>query len=86
MVRFSDKIKSCEIAFRRYHNIMLEIRTALRSGEYDDQLLLNTVKIYDEMINDSCPPITNRFTKKYDKHFTKKNNKLKSRGKDHVFI
>ena len=41
LVKYSDKVKSCEIAFRHYQNIMLEIRTVLRSGQYDDQILLN---------------------------------------------
>ena len=76
MKNYKKKIEMTKIAFTTYEKILVELRSALRGDTFDKDLFIDKIKVIDEMIVDQTP-LTDKFTKKYDRKFMIENlNKL----------
>ena len=60
-----------QIAFKTYHKVLVELRSALRGDEFNKQefivLFIERMKLIDEMIIDQTP-IADKFAKKYNRN------------------
>ena len=70
------KIEMSRIAFTTYEKVLVELRSALRGDEWDQQEFMNEVKkifrmkLIDEMIIDQTP-LADRFVSRYNKKWFK---------------
>ena len=48
-------IISCRYAYKSYRHLMIQIKTALRLGRYDQEHLVNCINNVDNYIIDTCP-------------------------------
>ena len=65
---YKRKIEMTRIAFTTYEKALVELRAALRGGEWDKQEFVDRMKLVDEMIIDQTP-IADRFFSRYEKKF-----------------
>ena len=65
---YNKKIEMAQIAFKTYHKVLVELRSALRGYEFNKQDFIERMKLIDEMIIDQTP-IADKFVKKYGKKF-----------------
>ena len=65
---YKRKIEMSRIAFTTYEKVLVELRAALRSDEFNKQEFIDRMKLIDEMIIDQTP-IADRFAKKYNRKF-----------------
>ena len=56
-------IISCKYAFQSYQHLMIQIKTALRLGQYDQEHLVNCINNVDNYIIDTGP-LVDEFKKK----------------------
>ena len=56
------------IAFTNYEKVVVELRSALRGDEFNENEFIDKMKIMDEMIIDKTPS-ADRFVKKYQKKY-----------------
>ena len=56
------------IAFTTYEKVLIELRAALRGGEWNKQEFADRMKLIDELIIDQSP-IADRFESRYEKKF-----------------
>ena len=68
---YKRKIEMTRIAFTTYEKVLVELRAALRSDEWNKQEFVDRMKLIDEMIIDQTP-IADRFENKYKNKFEKK--------------
>lgn len=66
---FSRKIETAKFAFTTYQKTLVELRSCLRGGMFNNEIFVNDMKLLDEIIIDTCP-IVDRFEKQYSKKFT----------------
>jgi len=66
---YKRKIEMCKIAYTSYEKILTVIRSFLRGLEFDDERLLDYIKMVDEIIIDMCP-LYDKSEDKYNKLFT----------------
>ena len=66
---YKKKIEMAQIAFKTYHKVLVELRSALRGDEFDKQEFIERMKLIDEMIIDQTP-IPDKFVKKYNRKYT----------------
>ena len=57
-----------QIAFKTYHKVLVELRSALRGDEFNKQEFIERMKLIDEMIIDQTP-IADKFVKKYNQKY-----------------
>ena len=70
MKNYKKKIEiiMTQIAFTTYEKVLVELRSALRGGEFNKQKFIDQMKLIDEMIIDQTP-ISDRFVKRYNKRW-----------------
>ena len=68
MKNYKKKIEMTKIAFITYEKVLVELRSALRGDEFDNDLFIDKMKVIDEMITDQTP-WADKFAKKYDKKY-----------------
>ena len=68
MKNYKKKMEMTQIAFTTYEKVLVELRSALRSDEFNKQDFIDRMKLIDEMIIDQTP-LADRFVKKYNKKF-----------------
>ena len=66
--KYKKKIEMAQIAFKTYHKVLVELRTALRGDEFNKQEFIERMKVIDEIIIDQTP-IADKFVKKYNKKY-----------------
>ena len=68
MKNYKRKAEMAKIAHLTYEKILVELRSALRGNEFDENEFLNKMKAVDEIIIDQTP-LTDRYEKKYLRKF-----------------
>ena len=68
MKNYKKKIEMSQIAFTTYEKVLVELRSALRGDEFNEQEFIDRMKLIDQMIIDQTP-IADRFAKRYDRKF-----------------
>ena len=63
---YKKKMEMAQIAFKTYHKVLVELRSALRGDEFNKQEFIERMKLTDEIIIDQTP-IADKFAKKYKK-------------------
>ena len=58
-----------QIAFKTYHKVLVELRSALRGDEFNKHEFIERMKLIDEMIIDQTP-IADKFAKKYNRKWS----------------
>ena len=66
---YKKKMEMCQIAFKTYHKVLVELRSALRRDSFNKLEFIERMKLTDEIIIDQTP-IADKFVKKYKKKFT----------------
>ena len=66
---YKRKIEKLKIAFTTYEKVLVELRSALRSDEFNKQEFIERMNLIDEMIIDQTP-IADRFASRYNKKFS----------------
>ena len=65
---YKKKIEMSQIAFTTYEKLLVELRSALRGDEFNEQEFIDRMKLIDQMIIDQTP-IADRFAKRYNRKF-----------------
>ena len=65
---YERNIEMCKFAYTSYEKILTDIRSFLRGLEFDDERILDYIKVVDEIIIDMCP-LYDKFEDKYNKLF-----------------
>ena len=68
MKNYRKKIEMSQIAFTTYEKVLVELRSALRGDEFNEQEFIDRMKLIDQMIIDQTP-IADRFAKRYNRKF-----------------
>ena len=63
---YKKKMEMCQIAFKTYQKVLVELRSALRGDSFNKQDFIERMKLTDEMIIDQTP-IADKYVKKYKK-------------------
>ena len=53
------KIESCKYAYTSYQKILHKIKYIARSGNFDERQLFTEMSLTNDIVCDSCPPISN---------------------------
>ena len=61
MKNYKKKIEMRKIAFTTYEKVLVELRSALRGDDFDNNEFIDKMKITDEMIIDQTP-LAGRFS------------------------
>ena len=59
------KIQNCQYAFQSYNHLLILIKDAMRSGEFDRDTLSNSMNNIDNYVTDNSP-IVDKYLKLYD--------------------
>ena len=54
---YKRKIEMCTFAYKTYQKVLLDLRTALRRGLFDENDFLKESNILDDTITDFCPSV-----------------------------
>ena len=65
---YKRKIERTRIAFTNYEKVLVELRSALRGDDFNEEEFVDRMKLIDEMIIDQTP-IADRFVSRYEKKF-----------------
>ena len=57
-----------KIAFTTYDKVLVELRSAMRGDEFDEDQFIDKMKMVDAMIIDQTP-LADKFVKKYDRKY-----------------
>ena len=68
MKNYKKKIEMSQIAFTTYEKVLVELRSALRGDEFNEQEFIDRMKLIDQMIIDQTS-IADRFAKRYNRKF-----------------
>ena len=71
MKNYKKKIEMTKIAFTTYDKVLVELRSALRGDELDEEQFIDKMKVIDEMIIDQTP-LADKYAKFYAKLYDKK--------------
>ena len=66
MKNYKKKIEMLKIAFTTYDKVLVELRSALRGDEFDEDQFTDKMKLVDKMIIDQTP-LADKYVKKYNK-------------------
>ena len=67
-------MNNCKYAYQSYQHLMIQIKTALRLGQYNSENLVNSIANLDNFFVDVCPLVD-----KYKKDYLYKIYRLQSR-------
>ena len=64
----NENMNNCKYAYQSYQHLMIEIKTALRLGQYNIQNLVNSISNLDNFFVDICP-LVDKYKKDYYKKY-----------------
>lgn len=62
------KIQNCQYAFQSYNHLIIMIKDAMRSGNFNCDIFITTMHNVDNYVTDNTP-IVDKYFKKYDAKF-----------------
>ena len=62
------KIQNCIYAYQSYNHLLIQIKDAIRSGNFERDSLFKTMNNVDKYVTDNSPVI-DKYLLKYDKSF-----------------
>lgn len=62
------KIQNCQYAFQSYNHLLIMIKDAMRSGNFNCDIFITTMHNVDNYVTDNTP-IVDKYFKKYDAKF-----------------
>ena len=65
----NENMNNCKYAYQSYQHLMIQIKTALRLGQYNNQNLVNSIANLDNFFVDICP-LVDKYKKDYYKKYT----------------
>ena len=63
------KIQNCTYAYQSYNHLLIQIKDALRSGDFNKEELFNSMNNVDNYVTDNSP-IVDKYYKDYSKKFS----------------
>ena len=63
------KIQNCLYAFQSYGHLLIKIKEAMRTGDFDRKSLVDNMTKIDNYVTDNSP-IVDKFLRKYNEKFT----------------
>lgn len=63
------KIQNCMYAFQSYDHLLIQIKEAMRNGDFNRKSLVDTMTNIDNYVTDNSP-IVDKFLRKYNQKFT----------------
>ena len=51
----NENMNNCKYAFQSYQHLMIQIKTAMRLGQFNSQNIVNAISNLDNLIFDICP-------------------------------
>ena len=64
----NENMNNCKYAYQSYQHLMIQIKTALRLGQYNIQNLENSISNLDNFFVDICP-LVDKYKKDYYKKY-----------------
>ena len=64
----NENMNNCKYAYQSYQHLMIQIKTALRLGQYNIQNLVNSISNLDNFFVDICP-LVDKYKKDYYKKY-----------------
>ena len=64
----NENMNNCKYAYQSYQHLMIQIKTALRLGQYNIQNLVNSISNLDNFFVDVCP-LVDKYKKEYYKKY-----------------
>ena len=64
----NENMNNCKYAYQSYQHLMIQIKIALRLGQYNIQNLVNSISNLDNFFVDICP-LVNKYKKDYYKKY-----------------
>ena len=65
----NENMNNCKYAYQSYQHLMIQIKTALRLGQYNNQNLVNSIANLDNFFVDVCP-LVDKYKKDYYKKYS----------------
>ena len=65
----NENMNNCKYAYQSYQHLMIQIKTALRLGQYNIQNLVNSIANLDNFFVDICP-LVDKYKKDYYKKYS----------------
>ena len=62
------KIQNCLYVYQSYSHLLIMIKDALRSGDFNRDLLMNSMNNIDNYVTDNTP-VVDKFMRKYNENF-----------------
>ena len=62
-------MNNCKYAYQSYQHLMIQIKTALRLGQYNSHNLVNDIANLDNFFVDICP-LVDKYKKDYYKKYS----------------
>ena len=66
------KIQNCQYAFQSYNHLLIMIKDAMRSGNFNKDTLINSMNNVDNYVADNSPIVDKYFKKYNEKYHTPK--------------
>ena len=63
------KIQNCTYAYQSYQHLLNRIKDMMRTGDFNDSSIYNSMKNIDDYVTDNSP-IVDKYLSKYDEKFT----------------
>ena len=64
----NENMNNCKYAYQSYQHLMIQIKTALRLGQYNIQNLVNSISNLDNFFVDICP-LVDKYKRDYYKKY-----------------
>ena len=62
------KIQNCLYAYQSYSHLLIMIKDAMRSGDFNRDILINSMNNIDKYVTDNSP-VVDKFMRKYNENF-----------------
>lgn len=74
----SNKTEKCKFAYTSYDKTLIQLQSFLRGIPFDEVVFLSNMKVVEDIVIDSCPPVDKQM-KRNDKKFKIKKNMCNKR-------
>ena len=65
----NENMNNCKYAYQSYGHLMIQIKTAMRLGQFNSQILVNAISNLDNFFVDICP-LVDKHKKDYYKKYS----------------
>ena len=65
---YTRKVEMSKFAYTTYQKVLVELRSCLRGKQFDHDLFINEMKLFDDVVIDLCP-LADKFEKLYKEKF-----------------